>query len=66
MADEVRLETVSGIESPVERPGYEPPTVTLIGNARDLLAGAGGTLSENPGGPAIGCGNMSRSPSDGC
>ena len=28
------------------RPGYEPPTVTPIGNARDLLAGSVGTSTD--------------------
>jgi hypothetical protein len=29
-----------------DRPGYEPPTVTPIGNARDLLAGSAGSVAD--------------------
>lgn len=60
MSDEKR--PAADASSPV----YEPPTVTLVGNARDLLAGTGGTQPEGAG-PAVTCGSStSRNPSDPC
>jgi hypothetical protein len=65
MSDEVRVDSLPNVGNPAERLSYEPPTVTLIGNARELLAGAVGSLPENPG-PIISCSNNTRSPSNGC
>jgi hypothetical protein len=35
-----------GVGSPASR--YEAPTLTLVGNARDLLAGGTGTVADMP------------------
>jgi hypothetical protein len=35
-----------------ERQPYEAPSVTLVGNARDLLAGAAGTIADVAAPPA--------------
>jgi hypothetical protein len=58
MSDELR-------GSPSEGLAYEPPKVTLIGNARELLAGAIGSLPENPG-PIVQCSDATKNPSNGC
>jgi hypothetical protein len=66
MSDNVRSVSMAGCESSSEEFTYEAPTVTLIGNARDLLAGAGGTLPENPSAVGLSCSAMSKNASDGC
>jgi hypothetical protein len=46
MSDQRSTETSS---SPVE--AYEPPKLTRIGNARELLAGEGGSVTDVQPGP---------------
>lgn len=36
----------SGGDGGLARPSYEAPTLTLVGNARDLLAGGTGTQPD--------------------
>jgi hypothetical protein len=47
MADEVNSSTQS-VDSDREARSYEPPTLTHLGNARDLLAGSSGTATDAP------------------
>lgn len=43
---EVPAGSLGGVGSPASR--YEAPTLTLVGNARDLLAGGTGTIADVP------------------
>lgn len=43
------------------REAYEPPRLTTVGNARDLLAGASGTIADA--GPCCCCPGQETQPS---
>ncbi len=43
MSDSLNMEEQKGLGEPV---GYERPTLTKVGNVRELLAGDGGTVTD--------------------
>jgi hypothetical protein len=61
MAETTRFsEPVEGDLHGRARDGYQPPRLTPIGNARDLLAGCNGSIADVPPAP------FPKQPSGGC